>query len=288
MPATKSRPSQLSVLRYGAFVSRTAEQRVSSYAPTVRKLVHDHFGRRPLGAVTIILTKPRLLLSLANEAQGEAAGVPENTWKSVGVQQSGFVHEFRPQMSMTSGGTRRLVESMFTRTGGTRRHSATAPWRTRPPPVASAFALVPNRAADGASPVTPEVLPVLVNIRRGRCLPNCCRNAALRREQSQQSIIGKPNDFRVATVIAPKGAMWMLINAPKMRDPKQLKLSLLRGFVEVDQLIRSGARERRVAWVRHEMNVNSLSKRQANKLQAQILVDGAEAERITADLARRL
>jgi hypothetical protein len=188
MPATKNRPSQLSVLRYGAFVSRTAEQRVTSYAPTVRNLVHDHFGRRPLGAVTIILTKPRLLLSLANEAQGEAAGVPENVWKT-GVQ---------------------------------------------------------------------------------------------------QAIIGKPNDFRVATVIAPKGAMWMLLSAPKMRDPKQLKLSLLRGFVEVDQLIRSGARENRVAWVRHEMNVAPLSKRQANKLKAQILADGAEAERITTDLARRL
>ncbi|MFD6185648.1 hypothetical protein [Streptomyces goshikiensis] len=189
MPATRNRPSQLSVLRYGAFISRTAEQRVTSFGPTVRNLVHDHFGRRPLGAVTIILTKPRLLLSLANEAQGEAAGVPENTWKSVGVQ---------------------------------------------------------------------------------------------------QSIIGKPKDFRVATVIAPKGAMWMLINAPKMRDPKQLRLSLLRGFVEVDQLIRSGARDNRVAWVRHEMKVNPLSKRQGNKLQAQILADGAEAEHITADLARRL
>jgi hypothetical protein len=188
MPATKNRPSQLSVLRYGAFVSRTAEQRVTSYAPTVRNLVHDHFGRRPLGAVTIILTKPRLLLSLANEAQGEAAGVPENVWKT-GVQ---------------------------------------------------------------------------------------------------QAIIGKPYDFRVATVIAPKDAMWMLLSAPKMRDPKQLKLSLLRGFVEVDQLIRSGARENRVAWVRHEMNVAPLSKRQQNKLKAQILADGAEAERITTDLARRL
>ncbi|MFD3503928.1 hypothetical protein ACFWWC_26335 [Streptomyces sp. NPDC058642] len=188
MPATKNRPSQLSVLRYGAFVSRTAEQRVTSYAPTVRNLVHDHFGRRPLGAVTIILTKPRLLLSLANEAQGEAAGVPENVWKT-GVQ---------------------------------------------------------------------------------------------------QAIIGKPHDFRVATVIAPKGAMWMLLSAPKMRDPKQLKLSLLRGFVEVDQLIRSGARENRIAWVRHEMNVAPLSKRQQNKLKAQILADGAEAERITTDLARRL
>lgn len=189
MPATKNRPSQLSVLRYGAFVSRTAEQRVTSYAPTVRNLVHDHFGRRPLGAVTILLTKPHLLLGLANEAQGEAAGIPENVWKSAGVQ---------------------------------------------------------------------------------------------------QAIVGKPKDFRVATVIAPKGALWMLINAPKMRDPKQLKLSLLRGFVEVDQLIRSGTRENRVAWVRHEMNVNPLSKRQANKFQAQILADGAEAERVTAELARRL
>lgn len=189
MPATKSRPSQLSVLRYGAFVSRTAEQRVVSYAPTVRNVVHDHFGRRPLGAVTIILTKPRLLLGLAGQAQGEAAGVPENVWKSTGVQ---------------------------------------------------------------------------------------------------QSIIGKPHTFRAATVIAPKGAMWLLLNSPKMRDPKQLKLSLLRGFVEVDQLIRSGARERRIAWVRHEMKVTPLSKRQANKLQAQILADVDEAEHITAELARRL
>ncbi|MFF5654416.1 hypothetical protein ACFY8N_39255 [Streptomyces collinus] len=104
----------------------------------------------------------------------------------------------------------------------------------------------------------------------------------------QQVIIGKPTDFRVATVIAPKGAMWMLLSAPKMRDPKRLKLSLLRGFVEVDQLIRSGARENRVALVRHEMNVAPLSKRQQNKLKAQILADGAEAERITTDLARRL
>src|ERR1043165_8549588 len=97
MPATRNRPSQLSVLRYGAFVSRTADQRVTSFPPPVRSRVHDPFGRRPLGAVTIILTKPHLLLSLANEAQGEAAGVPENTWKSVGVQQSiiGKPKEFR-------------------------------------------------------------------------------------------------------------------------------------------------------------------------------------------------
>lgn len=63
---------------------------------------------------------------------------------------------------------------------------------------------------------------------------------------------------------------------------------MLRGYVEVDQLIRSGARERRVAWVRHEMNVTRLSRRQANKLQAQNLADGAEAERSTTELARRL
>ncbi|WNI27326.1 hypothetical protein [Streptomyces sp. ITFR-16] len=189
MPRTKNRPSQLSVLRYGAFVSRTAEQCVTSFAPTVRNLVHDHFGRRPLGAVTIILTKPHLMLGLANEAQGEAAGVPENVWKSVGVK---------------------------------------------------------------------------------------------------QAIVGKAKDVRVATVIAPKGEMWLLLNAPKLRDPKQLKLNLLRGFVEVDQLIRSGARENRIAWVRHEMNVSPLSRRQANKLQAQILADGAEAERVTTELARRL
>ncbi|MEU3226779.1 hypothetical protein ABZ695_26965 [Streptomyces sp. NPDC006976] len=186
---TRSRPSQLSVLRYGAFVSRTSEHRVTSYAPTVRTLVHNHFGRRPLGAVTIILTKPRLLLGLANQAQGEAASVPENVWKSVGVK---------------------------------------------------------------------------------------------------QAIVDKTKDVRVATVIAPKGEMWMLLNAPKLRDPKQLKLSLLRGFIEVDQLIRSGARDNRVAWVRHEMNVAPLSRRQANKLQAQILADGDEAERITAELTRRL
>lgn len=189
MSRTKTRTSKLSVLRYGAFVSRTAEQRVLSCAPAVQNLVHDHYGRRPLGAVMIVLTKPHLLLGLANEAQGEAAAVPDNVWKSAGTK---------------------------------------------------------------------------------------------------QAIIGKTSTFRAATVIAPKGAMWMLLSAPKLRDRKQLQLTLLRGFVEVDQLIRSGARENRIAWIRHEMKVHPLSKRQANKLQAQMLADGAEAERVTAELARRL
>ncbi|MET9483632.1 hypothetical protein [Streptomyces sp. NPDC006638] len=189
MPATKSRSSQLSVLRYGVLVSHTTERRIVSFAPEIRGLVHQHYGRRPLGAVTIILTKPHLLLGLANEAQGQAAAVPETIWKS---------------------------------------------------------------------------------------------------SDTTQAIIGEARDFRVATVIAPKGEMWMLLNDRKLSDRKQLKLSLLRGFVEVDQLIRSGARENRVAWVRHEMNSPQLTPRQAKRVLAQNLADAAEAEQVTKDLARRL
>lgn len=110
-------------------------------------------------------------------------GVNEG-WRGTGGE-SGLVHEIRRETSITPGGARRLVESMFTSSGGTRRHSGMAPWEMTPAPIASAFALVLNRAADGAPLATTEVLPALVNIRRGRSLPNCCRNAAPRREQRE-------------------------------------------------------------------------------------------------------
>lgn len=73
---------------------------------------------------------------------------------------------------------------MFTRTGGTRPRSATTRRRPLPAPVASALVPDSRRAVDGVLPATTAVLSVLVNIRRGRRLPNCYRNAALRREQS--------------------------------------------------------------------------------------------------------
>lgn len=67
------------------------------------------------------------------------------------------------------------------------RRSATARSWLPPTPVASAFATATRGATDGVPPVTTGLLPVLVNVRHGRCLPNCCRNAALRGEQSQTS-----------------------------------------------------------------------------------------------------
>lgn len=73
---------------------------------------------------------------------------------------------------------------MSTRTGGTRRHSATA--RRRPPPAlaASAFAPHPGRAAHGFPPAGTELLSEAIDIRRGQHLPNCPRNAAPRHRQS--------------------------------------------------------------------------------------------------------
>jgi hypothetical protein len=98
---------------------------------------------------------------------------------------AGFIDDSRQQLFTTAGGACHARISISTRTGGTRRRPATARQRLPSTPVASAFALGSGQAADGFSSVTTEVLPEVVNLRREHCLPNCCRNAALRHEQSQ-------------------------------------------------------------------------------------------------------
>ncbi|MFC9431640.1 hypothetical protein [Streptomyces sp. NPDC056987] len=188
MPRTQTSRSELSVIRYGAFVSRTTEQLIASQAVSIRSVVHDHFARRSLGAVQICLTKPRLLRELANRAQGQAAKVPEHVWTS-----------------------------------------------------------------------------------------------------ADQEITRRPRRLLSATVIAPKGAMWMLVNVSLVRnDPQQLRLALLRGFIGVDQLIRPGAREERIFWIRHEMGVHPLTRRQEARARERIRDDETETHRLARVLAARL
>jgi len=128
-------------------------------------------------------------------AGGRPGMSPSAEWRATGHQKGaakkapqpepqtvGFVHEFRQRMFTTPGVTCRPDGSMVTRTGGTHPQSATERSRLWPSPVAGAFAPASGRAATGATPSAAELPPVLVTIRRGHCLPNWWRNAALRRD----------------------------------------------------------------------------------------------------------
>ena len=69
---------QIHVNRYRFFGRRDLVDAVRSTAPAAARVVHEHFGRRPLAPIQITLTKSRHLAALARAVQAEAAGIPES------------------------------------------------------------------------------------------------------------------------------------------------------------------------------------------------------------------
>jgi hypothetical protein len=165
-------------------VSRRIQAAVTDRVPGAARLVQNHFQRRPLSGVHLILAKPKTLPQIAAEAQGEAAGVPKKLW-----------HEH----------------------------------------------------------------PL--------------------------SITRKPSDLYAAVVIAPKGTVRILLNASRLRRTSEIDATLVYAFIEVDQLIRTGARDRRIALVRHEMHHQRLSPRDYHALLKLARAEEAEAEQLLKQFA---
>lgn len=184
----KSTPDQLSVIRNGLFVSRSLTADITDTAPTAQRLVKEHFGRRPLNAVELVVTSPKRIPALAAMAQGAAAGIPQDVY----------------------------AEKLL-------------------------------------------------------------------------SFTAKPHDLYSVTVIAPKNTVQILINAKRLRRrPREIGASLVWAFVEVDQLCRKGALERRIALTRHEMGTHVLRKGQARSLYRAEAELEAEAEKVTGQIVGKV
>ncbi|MEV8529212.1 hypothetical protein AB0451_34575 [Streptomyces sp. NPDC052000] len=96
------------------------------------------------------------------------------------------------------------------------------------------------------------------------------------------SFTAKPGDLYSVAVIAPKNTIRILLNSKRLRRRNgQIGANLVFAFVEVDQLCRKGAWERRIALTRHEMGTHILSKGKARSLYRIEAELEAEAEKVT-------
>ncbi|MEU7553111.1 hypothetical protein AB0B01_12315 [Streptomyces sp. NPDC044571] len=75
-----SQPTQITVIRDGLFTSRSLTADINDTVTTAQRLVKEHFGRRPLTAVEVVVTSPKKIPALAATAQGAAAGIPEKVY----------------------------------------------------------------------------------------------------------------------------------------------------------------------------------------------------------------
>ncbi|MBB1244806.1 hypothetical protein GL263_14700 [Streptomyces durbertensis] len=73
-------PTQITVIRDGLFTPRRLTADINDTVPTAQRLVKEHFGRRPLTAVELVVTSPKKIPGLAATAQGSAAGVPKDVY----------------------------------------------------------------------------------------------------------------------------------------------------------------------------------------------------------------
>lgn len=77
----KKQQNQLTIKRVGLFVSRKVTADIEGTAPIAQRLVRDHFGRRPLGKVELVVTKASLLSGLVAGSLGVAAGIKYEVWR---------------------------------------------------------------------------------------------------------------------------------------------------------------------------------------------------------------
>ncbi|MFE7614342.1 hypothetical protein [Streptomyces sp. NPDC057496] len=183
-----SKSAQLSIARDTLLGSRRLAAEIASAAPTAQRLVKEHFGRRPLKAVDLVVTSTKRLPGLAAAAQGVAAGIPADVYRE-------------------------------------------------------------------------KVL----------------------------SLTAKPGGLYSVTVIAPNHTVQILLNSRRLRRrPREIGATLVWAFVEVDQLGRKGAVDRRIALTRHEMGTDVLSKSKARGLYRIEAEMEAEAEKATEQIVGKV
>ncbi|MGW1596973.1 hypothetical protein [Streptomyces sp. NPDC002343] len=76
------KPSQITVVRDGLLTSRSLFADINDTVPTAQDLVKQHFGRRPLTAVEVIVTSTNRIARLAVRSQGKAAGLTPAAWET--------------------------------------------------------------------------------------------------------------------------------------------------------------------------------------------------------------
>ncbi|MGA4953740.1 hypothetical protein [Streptomyces lydicamycinicus] len=74
------KPVQITVVRDGLLTSRRLTADITDTVPTAQRLVKEHFGRRPLTAVELVVTSTNRIAQLATRAQGAAAGLKPEAW----------------------------------------------------------------------------------------------------------------------------------------------------------------------------------------------------------------
>ncbi|MDQ0681084.1 hypothetical protein QFZ56_000047 [Streptomyces achromogenes] len=77
----KKPQDQLSIKRVGLFVPKRITDDIEAAAPIAQRLVREHFGRRPLGAVEFVVTKTNLLSGLVAQSVAVAAGIKQDVWR---------------------------------------------------------------------------------------------------------------------------------------------------------------------------------------------------------------
>ncbi|MGW1007709.1 hypothetical protein [Streptomyces sp. NPDC002520] len=76
------KPAQITVIRDGLFTSRRLTADITDTVPTAQRLVKEHFGRRPLIAVEVVVTSTNRISRLATMSQGAAAGLKPQAWEN--------------------------------------------------------------------------------------------------------------------------------------------------------------------------------------------------------------
>ncbi|MEE6269161.1 hypothetical protein V2E29_26435 [Streptomyces diastatochromogenes] len=74
------KPAQITVVRDGLLTSRPLTADITDTVPTAQRLVKEHFGRRPLTAVEVVVTSTTRISQLATRSQGAAAGLKPEAW----------------------------------------------------------------------------------------------------------------------------------------------------------------------------------------------------------------
>lgn len=77
----KKQQEQLTIRRAGWFVSKKITAHIERTAPTAASLVREHFGRRPLGSVEVVVTKTNKLSGLVAQSVAVAAGIKHDVWR---------------------------------------------------------------------------------------------------------------------------------------------------------------------------------------------------------------
>ncbi|MFF5147854.1 hypothetical protein ACFY6U_50500 [Streptomyces sp. NPDC013157] len=82
MRFTKNKtPDQITIRRAGLFVSKKVTADIERAAPVAQRLVREHFGRRPMVPIELVVTKTNKLSGLVTQALAVAAGIKYEVWR---------------------------------------------------------------------------------------------------------------------------------------------------------------------------------------------------------------